>query len=293
MDFFFADIFSFLKSKIYHQSAMSSFQGKNILVTGGANGIGRLLGIKSLQEGARQLVVWDIDEDAMSRLKDLCSKKNWKCTTFKVNLENSKEIETAAGKVLDNIGTIDILFNNAGIVIGKYFQDHSSRDIHQTLAINTQAVMLATRAFLPAMFTQDSGHIVNISSASAQIGNPKMSVYAASKWAVSGWSESLRLELQSINSHIRVTRVEPSYIKTGMFKGVKAPVMTPLLETEYITDKIIQAVKKDKIVLREPFMVKLIPLLKGLLPVKAFDYLAGKLFRVYSSMNSFKGRGNN
>lgn len=292
MNFFFADIFPFLRSRIYHQSAMSSFQGKNVLITGGANGIGRLLGIKALQEGAKQLVVWDIDEQAMSNLKDFCSEKNWNCQFYKLNLENSREIEPAARKVLDKVGCIDILFNNAGVVTGKFFQEHTSREIHRSLAINIEAAMLTTHAFLPAMLRQDSGHIVNISSASAHLGNPKMSVYAASKWAVSGWSDSLRLELQRAGSRIRITTVEPSYIKTGMFEGVKAPIMTPLLEPEDIADKIIAAVKKDKIVLREPFMVKLIPLLKGLLPVKAFDYLAGKLFRVYSSMDTFKGRDN-
>jgi len=269
---------------------MSSFQGKNILITGGANGIGRLLGIKSLQEGAKQLVIWDIDEQAMNSLKELCVNKNWNCHCFKVNLENPREIETTAGEVLEKVGTIDMLINNAGVVTGKNFQDHNSREIHRTLAINIEAVMLTSKAFLPAMLRQDTGHIINISSASSHIGNPKMSVYAASKWAVTGWSESLRLELEKSGSQIRVTTVEPSYIKTGMFEGVKAPVMTPLLKPDYIADKIIQAIKKNKIILREPFMVKWIPLLKGVLPAKAFDYLAGKLFRVYSSMDTFKGK---
>jgi short-subunit dehydrogenase len=270
---------------------MSSFQGKNILITGGANGIGRLLGIKSVQEGAKQLVVWDIDEQAMKSLEKVCENNSWRCHCYNVNLENPPEIETTAGEVLQKVGTIDMLINNAGVVTGKKFQDHDSREIHRTLAINIEAVMLTAKAFLPAMLSQNSGHIVNISSASAHIGNPNMSVYAASKWAVSGWSESLRLELKKSTSQVKVTTVEPSYIKTGMFGGVNAPVMTPLLEPDYIADKIIQAVKKNKIILREPFMVKLIPLLKGLLPAQAFDYLAGRLFGVYSSMDTFKGRG--
>lgn len=269
---------------------MSTFLDKKVLVTGGANGIGRLLGIKSLQGGAECLVVWDIDREAMDRLEAYCTENNWKCLTYKVDLTNSDEIERAAQQVLQETGPIDILFNNAGIVVGKKFQDHSSREIRNTLAINVEAVMLTARAFLPTMLKQKSGHIINISSASARIGNPNMSVYAASKWAVSGWSESLRLELEKTSEKVKVTTVEPSYIKTGMFAGVKAPVLTPLLEPEYIAEKIIQSVKKDKIILREPFMVKITPFLKGILPGRMFDFIAGKLFKVYTSMDTFRGR---
>jgi short-subunit dehydrogenase len=121
------------------------------------------------------------------------------------------------------------------------------------------------------------------------MANPKMSVYAGSKWGVIGWSESLRLELES-NSNINVTTVEPSYINTGLFKGVSPPLLTPLLDAEDIAKKIISAIQKDKIHLREPFMVKVLPFLKGILPTRAFDFVAGRLFQVYHSMDTFKGR---
>lgn len=269
---------------------MSSFRGKNILVTGGANGIGRLLSVKSLEQGAKNLVVWDIDEKSMKHLSEECLKKGWNCHTYKVDLSNSDIIQETAERVKNDVGNIDILFNNAGIVVGKAFQNQSSEEIHKTVAINIEAVMQTARAFLPEMVAQKSGHIVNISSASALMGNPNMSVYAASKWAVTGWSESLRLEMERAQSDVRVTTVQPSYINTGMFAGVKAPLLTPFLEPDDITDKIINAVQKNKIMLREPFMVKITPFLKGVLPARAFDFLAGKLFRVYSSMNRFTGR---
>lgn len=269
---------------------MSSFRDKNILVTGGANGIGRLLGIKSLQEGAKNLAVWDVDEFSMKQLADECKKEGWNCHTYKVDLSDAAEIEAAAKRVKQDIGNIDILFNNAGIVVGKPFLDQSNEDIRKTLAINIEAVMLTAKVFLTEMVEQKSGHIINISSASALMGNPNMSVYAGSKWAVSGWSESLRLEMERLGGDVKVTTIQPSYIKTGMFAGVRAPLLTPLLEPEEITDKIIKAVKKDKIILREPFMVKITPFLKGVLPTRLFDLLAGKLFKVYSTMNRFTGR---
>lgn len=272
---------------------MSSFRNKKVLVTGGANGIGKLLGLRTLKEGAQCLVVWDVDVEAMEQLCRECDGKNWRCISYKVDLSNPGEIEEAAQLVRNEVGTVDMLFNNAGIVVGKSFLDHSIKHIQQTLAVNVEAVMLTAKAFLPAMIEQKAGHIINISSASALVGNPNMSVYAGSKWAVSGWSESLRLELEQTNSNVKVTTVQPGYIDTGMFAGVKAPLLTPLLNPDDIAEKIIRAVKKNNIMLREPFMVKITPFLKGVLPAKVFDFVAGRLFKVYSSMNNFRGRGSN
>ena len=272
---------------------MSSFRNKNILVTGGANGIGRLLSLKSLREGAKNLVVWDVDEESMQALADECKKEGWICHTYKVDLSDASEIEKTARLVKEEIGDIDILFNNAGIVVGKAFLNQSSEDIQKTISVNIEAVMLTARAFLQEMVDRRSGHIVNISSASSLMGNPNMAVYAASKWAVTGWSESLRLEMEQTKSNVKITTVQPSYIDTGMFEGVRAPLFTPFLDPDKITEKIITAVKNNKIILREPFMVKLTPFLKGVLPTRVFDLLAGKFFRVYSSMDRFTGRNRN
>jgi hypothetical protein len=117
-----------------------------------------------------------------------------------------------------------------------------------------------------------------------------MSVYAGSKWAVTGWSESLRIELEKMKKGVQVTTVQPGYIDTGMFEGVKAPLLTPILKPEKIALKIIRAVEKNKVTIRSPFMVKLTPFLKGVLPQRTFDFVAGKIFGVYSTMDSFTGR---
>ncbi len=118
-----------------------------------------------------------------------------------------------------------------------------------------------------------------------------MTVYAGSKWAAVGWSESLNLEMVKSGHPIKVLTVMPSYINTGMFEGVTTPLLMPLLDPEKITDKILQAVVKDKDRLREPFMVKLTPFIKGILPAKVYNFVAGKIIGVYRSMDTFKGRG--
>jgi len=270
---------------------MSQIRGANVLITGGANGIGKLMGLKCLQEGAANLVIWDINEDNLDKTQKEFSAKGYKnVSTFVVDVSSVDDIEKSATEVLLEIGNIDILFNNAGIVAGKQsFWEYSAKDIDKTLSINVAGVMHVTRVFIQDMIKQRKGHIVNISSASALIPLPKGSVYASSKWAVLGWSESLRMELEKEGGDLHVTTVCPSYIDTGMFKGVSAPMLFPLLQPEDITTKIIRAVKENKTMLMQPDNVNIVPILKGIFPTKVFDVVAGWL-GVYSSMNSFEGR---
>ena len=269
---------------------MSSFKNKTVLITGGASGIGLLMGQRVLEQQAARLIIWDVSNENINQAKEKLHQYHNRVHCYSLNIAEPGQVNHAAQKVLQQFGPIDILINNAGIVVGKSFEHHSTDDINRTIAINLTGAMQVTRAFLPAMIDQQSGHIVNIASAAGRMANPKMSVYAGSKWGLIGWSESLRVEMENNQSRIHVTTVEPSYIKTGMFAGVKPPLLTPLLEPEHISRAIIRAVQQNKIVLRKPFMVKLIPFLKGIMPIRLFDLVAGKLFNVYSSMETFKGR---
>lgn len=273
---------------------MSQIRGTNVLVTGGANGIGKLMGLKCLQDGAANLIIWDINEENLIKTQKEFSSKGYKnVSTFVVDVANVGDIERAATEVLLDIGNIDILFNNAGIVAGKQsFWEYSAREIEKTIAINVNGVMHVTRVFLKDMIKQRKGHVVNIASASSFISLPKGSVYASSKWAVFGWSESLRLELEDEGGDLHVTTVCPSYIDTGMFKGVKAPLLFPLLQPEDSANKIIAAVKKNEIILLLPERANIVPFLKGIVPTRIFDKVASFL-GVYTSMSSFEGRPEN
>ncbi len=273
---------------------MSQIRGANVLVTGGANGIGKLMGLKCLQEGAANLIIWDINEENLNKTQKEFSSKGYKnVSSFVVDVANVVDIERAATEVLLDIGNIDILFNNAGIVAGKQsFWEYSAREIEKTIAINVNGVMHVTRVFLKDMIKQRKGHVVNIASASSFISLPKGSVYASSKWAVFGWSESLRLELEAEGGDLHVTTVCPSYIDTGMFKGVKAPLLFPLLQPEDTANKIISAVKKNEIILLLPERASIVPFLKGVVPTRIFDKVASFL-GVYTSMSSFEGRPEN
>ena len=271
---------------------MSTFVDKNVLVTGGAGHIGRLLALKAGRAGASNVIIWDVNAEQIQDLTHDDAFRDLSIHTNRVDISKPVEIYSAAERIHNQFEGIDILFNNAGVVTGKYFREQSPEEIQRLIEINVLGSMHTARAFLPEMIKIGRGHIVNISSASSLMANPRMSVYAGSKWAITGWSESLRLELEETGKDLYVTTVQPSYVKTKMFEGATAPLLTPILEPEYITDKIIEAVKLNKIWVREPFMVKLIPLLKGIMPTRLFDFIAGELFNTYHSMESFKGKNN-
>lgn len=271
---------------------MASFENKVVLVTGGASGIGFLMGKKGLQKGAKHLVLWDINEDQLIISASELTQQGFSVSTNVVDVSNAEQVSRTASEVLKEYGTVDILFNNAGIVVGKLFHEHSASDIERTIGINVNGLMYVANALLPKMMDKKAGHIINITSAVGLTPNPGMTVYAASKWAAVGWAESLRLELKESYPRIKFLNVMPSYINTGMFAGVKAPLLMPLLDPEKIADKIISAVEREKIHLKAPFMVKTTLLFRGILPTGIYDFIAGRIFRVYESMNTFKGRDN-
>lgn len=269
---------------------MSQIKNSIVLITGGAQGIGKMLGEKFLREGAKSLIIWDINQKNIDETLQEMTKLGYENVyAFNVDVSDNDDIERAATQVFLDIGRVDILVNSAGIIVGKMFWEYSAAEIDRVIQINLNGVLQTTRVFVKEMIQQKRGHIVNIASASSLISNKKMSAYLASKWAVKGWSDSLRMELETLEGDLHVTTVCPSYINTGMFKGVKAPFLFPLLEPEDITDRIIQAVKKNKLFILAPDLLVFIPFFKSILPVRVFDFVAETL-GVYDSMEEFKGR---
>ncbi|MEX0844669.1 MAG: SDR family oxidoreductase [Balneolaceae bacterium] len=269
---------------------MSSFKNKIVLVTGGASGIGYLMGLKSLERGAKKLIIWDIDEDTLLKAASRLTKQDFTVQADVVDISNPVEVQVAAERLKAENTSVDILFNNAGVVIGENFENHSMEDIKKTMDVNSLGLMYAARVFLPEMISKGEGNIINIASAAGLTPNPGMSVYAASKWAAVGWSESLKLEMDKNQTGVKILTVMPSYINTGMFAGVTTPLLMPLLNPDDISTKILDAVERNKARLREPFMVKLTPFFRGVLPAKMYDFVADKIFGVYDSMNTFIGR---
>jgi short-subunit dehydrogenase len=268
---------------------VTRIEGCAALITGGASGIGFLVGKLLLEQGAARLVIWDVSDQALTRAVTELTSRGHRTDGFQVDVTHLAQVRGALQEMRERGIRIDLLVNNAGVIVGKTFVDHLPEEIQRTIAVNTLAPMLLTRELLPAMLERARGHIVNISSAAALVSNPGMSAYCARKWAVTGWSDSLRIELEQSKSGVRVTTVMPYYTNTGMFAGVRSRVI-PILEPAYVAREILSAIREDRVVVHLPKWFRLVRLLQGLLPTRWFDRIAGEWFGIYRSMSTFTGR---
>jgi all-trans-retinol dehydrogenase (NAD+) len=268
---------------------MKNFADKKVLITGGASGIGKLMAEKLAGRRAIVIIV-DINIEAAEALVQSIKSTGGKAYAIYADLSNLESIKKCKAQISSLGLHIDVLVNNAGIVFGGEFEKIALDKHLLTYKINVDGMVSMTHLFFDDLRKSLDANIVNMASASGFIGLPYGTSYASSKWAVIGFSESLRLELleRKINN-IHVTTVCPSYISTGMFAGVKAPVLLPWLRPETIVEKIIHGIENDCSFIREPFVVKWIDLLKGILPLRIFT-MVNKVLGVSTSMTHWKGR---
>ena len=265
---------------------MRNLKNKTVLITGGASGIGKIMSRLMLERQAK-VIIWDINQAKIDETISELSKKG-NIEGYKIDVSDVQQIKETAKKLKQEIGVIDVLINNAGIVVGKFFNEHTTEDIIKTMEINANAPMFITMEFLEDMLKQNSGHICNIASSGGIISNPKMSVYAASKWSVIGWSDSLRLEMIQMNKRVNVTTIMPYYINTGMFDGVESKI--PILEPEATALTIVKAIEKNKKMITIPgYIYRFTRLGQAIMSVNLFDWFAGNILGIYKTMEHFTG----
>ena len=251
--------------------------GRICLITGGARGMGLLWAEHMVKDGAR-VVLWDLDGTELERAAAHIQELGGEVITQVVDVTDREAVYAAAREAEEQMGPIDILINNAGIVAAGKFVDMPDEKLSATIDVDVKALLWTMKAFLPGMILRGTGHVVNISSASGFIGVPYMPAYAASKWAVIGMTESLRLEME-LEGHkgIHFTLFCPSYVDTGMFAGVKPPLLTPILTPEIAVKRAYKAFRRGEYFILEPFIVKFTPALRALLPRGLFDRVSGIL----------------
>ena len=265
------------------------FENANVLITGGASGIGKIMGRMALEKGASCLIIWDINPQTIATAVSELSKIG-KVKGYIVDVSRNELVVEGYNKVVSECGEVDILINSAGIVTSnKTFDKQTADEIVRTININTIAPMFVTRAMLPGMIRRNRGHVCNIASAGGMLSNPKMSVYAASRWGALGWSDSVRIERQDTKSDVHFTTVAPYYINTGMFDGVKSRII-PILKPEYVCKRIIRAIERNKSFRGIPFGFHFIRFWQFILPTRVFDWLFGEVMGIYHTMDNFTGR---
>ena len=272
---------------------MKNLKNKNVLVTGGARGIGKQIAIEFAKHGAN-IIICDADKnfmndktfiDGINKIKSF----GVECIYYHLDVVDVEIIKEVREKIIQDLGKIDILVNNAGVVFGGKFLDVDINKHHLTYGVNTLGVINMTYVFLQDLISKDASHIVNIASASSFTPLPGGATYASSKAAVFSFTESLYIEFKKEkHEHVGITAVCPAFVNTGMFDGVKEPIFIPMLNPERLAKKIIKAVIKNKLFVLEPAFIKIIPALKAFLPRFMFDFL-GKILGGFNSMDLWEG----
>ncbi len=270
-------------------------KNKRVLITGGAKGIGFATALRLVREGC-EVVLWDLDEKTLDDAKSELIKNGGNVSTFICDISKNGEVQKTAAVVREEIGKIDILINNAGYVKGGAFTDEDISVWDKTVQVNLNGLLYCTHAFLPEMYKENSGIIINISSASGLIGVPDLSVYAATKWAVWGFTESMRLESRKRKKNgVRWSSIHPGYIASGMFEGARlkgiGALIAPLVKNHDVIAKAIveKAIKKGSYSPKRPCTVNLMVKLRGILPDRLFQMLI-PILGISGSMDEWKGR---
>jgi all-trans-retinol dehydrogenase (NAD+) len=268
---------------------MTDLRGKNVLITGAASGIGRLLAREVATRGAT-LVLWDIAHPELKAVTEDLRMDGADVFPYYPDLSDRGAIYDTARRVFEESGPVDVLINNAGVVTGKPILEASDEDILRTFDVNALAHFWTIRAFLPAMVERNTGHIVTIASAGGLVAAPRLTDYSASKFAAVGLDEALRLELGRAGCDVMTTVVCPFYVGTGMFDGVQTRFrwLLPILSPAYVAAKIVKAIERNRRRLLMPRFVYVAPAMR-LLPTRWFDALIG-FFGVSRSMDEFRGR---
>ncbi|ODN00338.1 Epidermal retinol dehydrogenase 2 [Orchesella cincta] len=260
-----------------------------VLVTGAGSGIGRLMAKKLALNHGAVIVAWDINKTGNEETVQQIRAAGGKCYGYQVDVSSRESIYATAEKVKAEVGKVEILINNAGIVSGKKLLDTPDAMIEKTFDVNILSNFWTLKAFLPAMMKDGRGHIVTIASTAGLIGVNKLVDYCSSKYAAIGLSEAVQSELRAEGyDKIYLTCVCPYYINTGMFDGVRSKVVS-ILKPEAVVNDIVAGILTNQEQIVMPRSLYPLLVLKMMVPGEVGRRIAAAL-GITGTMLSFKGR---
>lgn len=194
------------------------------VVTGAGSGIGRALAIRLAKEGIAGLAISDVNEDGLNETASMISAQI-PVTTRVFDVSDRDAVNKFAEEVLGEHGYVTHLFNNAGVGLIGEFEHISIEDFEWLMGINFWGAVYMTKAFLPTLLKQDAAHIANVSSVFGLIAPAEQTAYCSSKFAIRGFTESLRSELRETN--VSVSSIHPGGIKTNIVRNSRVGEGTP------------------------------------------------------------------
>ncbi|WP_281649086.1 SDR family oxidoreductase [Parendozoicomonas sp. Alg238-R29] len=255
-----------------------------VAITGAGSGIGRALALQCAKEGAI-VAISDVCEEPLQETAQLCLAHTKDVACDVVDVSKRDAIYEWAEKTAQRFSKINVIINNAGVNLSASVEAMADRDFEWQMDINFWGVTHGTRAFLPHLKKAEWGHVINISSLFGLVSIPNQSAYNASKYAVRGFSESLRMELALENSRVSISCVHPGGIKTNIVNSSRirnqvGPQLTQEQQKREFNNKlakttpeqaaniILNGMKRNKSRILVGTDAKAIDLLQRFLPVK-------------------------
>jgi len=196
---------------------MSLSKNSVAVITGAGSGIGRALAVRFAEEKIAGIAICDVNEQGLNETFETVEKLGAAVSKHLVDTSKLEQIERLKTEVLEKHGRATHLINNAGVGLMGTFEQISLEDFEWLMSINFWGVVYGCKVFLPVLKQQESAHILNISSVFGLVAPPEQTAYCASKFAVRGFTESLRHELEETN--VRVSSVHPGGIKTNIARN--------------------------------------------------------------------------
>lgn len=199
---------------------MKSFDNKVAAISGAGSGIGRSLAVSLSSQGCA-VALSDVNEVGLAETVALCEGNNVKVTSQRLDVADRAAMFAWADQVVADHGKVNLIFNNAGVALSATVADMKIEDFEWLMSINFWGVVHGTQAFMPHLKATGDGHVINISSVFGLLSIPTQSAYNAAKFAVRGFTDALRIELDAERCGVSSTTVHPGGIKTNIVNNMR------------------------------------------------------------------------
>lgn len=225
---------------------MKTLENKVVVITGAGSGIGRALALECARRGSL-LALSDVDEAGLAETADQARAAGAReVRTDRLDVADRDAMTAYAASVADQFGRVNVVVNNAGVALAGDLVDLDWPDIDWIIGINFLGVLNGTKAFLPHLIASGDGHVVNLSSLFGLVSMPGQSIYNATKYAVRGMSEAVRIEMLAAGHRVGVTVVHPGGIKTAIARNARVSSREDQARTASFFDKKLAKTRPEK-----------------------------------------------